>query len=473
MFVVKGLGRLAFVAIIALFLLTGYAHAQNSVALAPVLHPSFTDSTGKPLAAGELFFYAAGTSTLQATFADNLGTIQNPNPVLLDAGGVPSNASGAQIQIWLTNTSYRICGYSSALVQQFCWDNVSAYQILNGVQNIIFGGVTSDPSGLAGEAGYRSDIPCFRGYTTFWDCFVTLTGIQTVTNKTVDISANTLKNSTNTAGHYPRNNGTQYVDSAIQTQDVTATFVNEGITGTTTNFLVTLSGAPSTAIKPTLGTQQGIIGICTSGCGTTSSAQIQTSGIVSCAFDGATLAGAWVGISSSVAGECTQVSTTGIPANGNQTLGRVLSTNGGAGTYQILLFGAEIKLPLPPTVIAAANVTGLAANTSAAIYNSVTVNQFYRMSCYVVETQAATTSSTLPACNVIYTDNDSGISETIALTATDTTNLVGAVGRQPVTAIAGFFVKALSSIQYSTSGYTSVGGTPMQYAIHVRLEGPF
>ncbi len=210
------------VAILLLF--PAFGKAQVPVALAPSIHPQFFDGTGKPLSGGELFFYAAGTTTLQATFADNLGTIQNPNPVLLDATGVPSNASGAQIQIWLTNTSYKICGYSSALVQQFCWDNVSAYQILNNVQNIVLGGVTVDPSALAGELWYRSDLGCFRGYTTFADCFATWTGVQTLTNKTFDVSANTLKNSANTAGHYLRNNGTQYVDGTIQSSDLPAQY---------------------------------------------------------------------------------------------------------------------------------------------------------------------------------------------------------------------------------------------------------
>ncbi len=49
---------------------------------------------------------------------------------------------------------------------------------------------------------------------------------QSPTNKTIDISLNTLKTATNTAGHYPRNNGTNYVDAAIAGADLPATTSN-------------------------------------------------------------------------------------------------------------------------------------------------------------------------------------------------------------------------------------------------------
>jgi hypothetical protein len=61
------------------------------------------------------------------------------------------------------------------------------------------------------------------------------TDTQTLTFKTLDISANTLKTASNIAGHYPRNNGTQYIDSAIQAADIPAINLaasgNGGVTG--------------------------------------------------------------------------------------------------------------------------------------------------------------------------------------------------------------------------------------------------
>jgi hypothetical protein len=60
-----------------------------------------------------------------------------------------------------------------------------------------------------------------------------LTDTQAPTNKTFDISANTLKNSSNTAGHVPRNNGTQYTDAQLGFSDLNGTAATSQIgTGT-------------------------------------------------------------------------------------------------------------------------------------------------------------------------------------------------------------------------------------------------
>ena len=49
--------------------------------------PPSTDSAGAPLAGGQLWTYAAGTSTPLATYSDSAGTVPNTNPVTLDARG--------------------------------------------------------------------------------------------------------------------------------------------------------------------------------------------------------------------------------------------------------------------------------------------------------------------------------------------------------------------------------------------------
>ena len=56
-------------------------------------------------------------------------------------------------------------------------------------------------------------------------------GAETLQNKTIDASANTIKNSSNTAGHYLRNNGTQYVDNTIQGADMPAANLASGANG--------------------------------------------------------------------------------------------------------------------------------------------------------------------------------------------------------------------------------------------------
>ena len=130
-----------------------------------------------------------------------------------------------------------------------------------------------------------------------------------------------------------------------------------GTTGTTANKLAKLTGAPSTAVIPITTDTGGVAGVVTSGAGTTGSATIQTAGLVNCIFSNATTAGDYVQISSATAGDCFDSGPT-YPTAGGQVIGRVLSTNGSAGTYQILIFPPEIKAagtsgtvtPTPPYI---------------------------------------------------------------------------------------------------------------------------
>lgn len=134
--------------------------------------------------------------------------------------------------------------------------------------------------------------------------------------------------------------------------DALGRIANETITGTTTNRLVSLTGAPSKAIITTAGATAGVIGICESNCGTSGSAAISQFGSASCDFDGATTAGDYVGISASVNGKCTDSGAT-FPTIG-QVLGRVLSTNGALGTYAI-----QIALELQGVTPGAHNLLSL------------------------------------------------------------------------------------------------------------------
>lgn len=117
--------------------------------------------------------------------------------------------------------------------------------------------------------------------------------------------------------------------------------------GTTVNLLVKLTGAPSTVTNAVVADTGGAIGICVSGCGTSGTAFISTVGQASCVFDGATAAGDYVQISPSINGNCRDAGAS-FPNTG-QVLGRVLSTNGGSGTYNMTLFGTEVKGPNLPT----------------------------------------------------------------------------------------------------------------------------
>lgn len=112
---------------------------------------------------------------------------------------------------------------------------------------------------------------------------------------------------------------------------------NEGVTGTTANYLAKLTGAPSTAVVAGTSDTSGVVGIVVSGAGTTGSALIARSGSASCAFDGATTAGDYVIVSTTAAGKCHDTGAATYPSGNIQVLGRVLSTNVGAGTYAMTL----------------------------------------------------------------------------------------------------------------------------------------
>jgi hypothetical protein len=72
-----------------------------SVSLSPYAGAGaqFFDNNGNPLAGGLIYTYAAGTTTLEATYTSSSGGTANANPIVLDsAGRTPA-------QIWLTEGS--------------------------------------------------------------------------------------------------------------------------------------------------------------------------------------------------------------------------------------------------------------------------------------------------------------------------------------------------------------------------------
>jgi hypothetical protein len=74
--------------------------ATQNAALCPQPFLQFSDANGVPLAGGGVTTYAAGTTTLLATYTDATAAFANPNPVVLDAGGFA--------RIWLGQAAYKI-----------------------------------------------------------------------------------------------------------------------------------------------------------------------------------------------------------------------------------------------------------------------------------------------------------------------------------------------------------------------------
>lgn len=133
--------------------------------------------------------------------------------------------------------------------------------------------------------------------------------------------------------------------------------------------------------------------------------------------------------------------------------------------------------PASATGSAAVGLTGLTANVASTPISPKldpviwSTGGAYRASCYVIETTADAASSTLPACNVIFTDADTGNAHTVALTATNTGNAVDDIGAGTTTLPWGtFHPKASTTISYSTSSYASGTAATMTYAVHFRLE---
>jgi microcystin-dependent protein len=73
--------------------------------LAPAPVQQYTDDNGNLLVGGQLFVYAAGTTTKQAPFTDATGDTALPDPIVLNARGeVAPSAVGTSCGMWLDPT---------------------------------------------------------------------------------------------------------------------------------------------------------------------------------------------------------------------------------------------------------------------------------------------------------------------------------------------------------------------------------
>lgn len=139
-------------------------------------------------------------------------------------------------------------------------------------------------------------------------------------------------------------------------------YTNSASPGTAINLIAKLAGAPSVVQTAAITDTGGAVGICLINCTTSGLAGITTTGQASCVFDGVTTAGDYVQISATVAGDCHDAGNA-YPSSG-QVLGRVLSTNGAGGTYNMTLFGTEIKGSTPAVTVNPFSSTTLVGDVS-------------------------------------------------------------------------------------------------------------
>lgn len=145
-------------------------------------------------------------------------------------------------------------------------------------------------------------------------------------------------------------------------------------------------------------------------------------------------------------------------------------------------------------VVATLNLTNQNSNVPLTTLYTVPVGSagMYRLNAYLVVTQQATLSSVLPNISVSYTDQDTGLVPTppSGYGLFVISNSAGVSSNPPVgtnsnqanqldqssgggtgsDGILSFNAKAGTVIQLSSSGYSSTGATPMQYAAHFKLE---
>lgn len=238
--------------------------------------------------------YDTGTTNLASIASDNAGT-PKANPFTADADGY--------WQFFVTDGRYdvRLSGSGLTTVTR------SGYWV-----STVSGG-----GGITGS-GTTNRLPVFTSSTAIGNSI-----LQQVGTSEIKFSA--------TGKRLNLDTGSQLV----------VEIPNASVTGTTQNYLARLTGAPSTAIVALTSTTDGIVGIVMAGAGTTGNAQIAVAGIAQCTFDGATTAGHYVIPSTTTGGQCKSFGAT-LPTNGTQVIGRVLTTNVGAGTYDVQLFGSEV-----------------------------------------------------------------------------------------------------------------------------------
>lgn len=84
----------------------------------PNVRVYFADENGAPLVGGKVYTYAAGSGTPKATYTTKAATVENTNPVVLDARG--------EADIWLGNGGYKIVVKNSADVLRWERDNIES-----------------------------------------------------------------------------------------------------------------------------------------------------------------------------------------------------------------------------------------------------------------------------------------------------------------------------------------------------------
>ncbi len=365
--------------ILALLVLLGMAYGQTTVTLAPI--PQFVSylQNGTPNAFGCVFTYTSNTTTPLPTYTDSTGLTLNANPVILNAGGnaniwlaagqsytVKVVAYSGNVNCVGGSTVYTVNGVgggASVLTTNVAWSSTPQFVDQSQVQlftitlsgntvalpltvvgitppGLITFQITQDsvggrtftwPANITGGAVIGSAANQVTTQSFIWNGSTTIATGPAVTGAgpALSVGAVTGVGNVNIAGNIF---ATGEISSSSQATYISV--ANAATTGTTLSTVTVLTGAPQTAVIAPTSITAGVVGITVVNAGTTGNATIQQSGIAPCIFDNATTSGDLVIASTTVSGDCHDAGSGG---SSGLTLGVVLSTNGSAGTYNILL----------------------------------------------------------------------------------------------------------------------------------------
>jgi len=222
------------IALVAFFAVVSIARGQGGVPVSPI---NIVDSLGRPRAGVTVTICTstgAGTpcTPLASIFTDAGLTIAAANPQTTDGlGNLPIiyaapgvykySVTGTGIAGSLFTATVAGTGGGDAIKSQpntFTATNTFTQQLVSTVAT------GTAPFSIASTTVVSNlNVQLHGGLSAPASAILGLTDTQSPTNKTIDISANTLKTATNTAGHVPRNNGTQYVDAQLGFSDLSGT----------------------------------------------------------------------------------------------------------------------------------------------------------------------------------------------------------------------------------------------------------
>jgi hypothetical protein len=239
----------------------------------------------------------------------------------------------------LTTSADGDCGYDTTNKNWHCWVNgadlfmvplaagfVSGHcpqpTTSSGSWSLVDSGAACGTSGITGS-GTTGKISVFTSSTAIGD--IGTPTLCSTGNAPVGIDAN--------------GNATGCASIGGTSTYPTATFDNDG-TGTTLNHIAAMTAQSTNAIvavhNASTSTSMNLVGVTVSGAGTTGRVTVQTGGPVSCVFDGATTKDHAVIASTTTAGDCHDAGVfTDDQTNTSQIVGKVQTTNGGAGTYTV------------------------------------------------------------------------------------------------------------------------------------------